>query len=107
MMALIYIAYVTAIFFWQINNVKTGKCSKGKAVALHAAYIVAPIVIYGAVFITLAGVEELTGTAIIGEGFARTFPFVIAAGVAVTVMATLVFALVVLAIKQGNIKPDK
>lgn len=106
MMALVYIAYATAIFFWQINKVKTGKCSKGKAIALHAAYIVAPIVIYGAAFICLAGVEELTGTAIIGEGYARTFPFVIAGGLAVTVLATLIFAPLVLAIKQGNINPE-
>ena len=107
MMALVYIAYATAIFFWQISNVKAGKHSKGKAIVLHAVYIAAPIVIYGAVFICLAGVEELTDTVIIGEGYARTFPFVIAGGMAVTVLATLIFAPVVMVIKQGNINPQK
>jgi hypothetical protein len=106
MMVLIYLAYVAAIFYWQLNNVKTGKCSKGKAIVLHAAYIAAPMVIYGAVFISLIGIEELTDRAIIGEAYARSLPFVIAGGVAVTALATLIFALVVLAMKQGNINSE-
>ena len=99
-MGLIYLAYVIAIFFWQINNVKTGKCRKRKAIVLHAIYITIPVVLYGAVFVLLIGAEELTDKAIIGEGYARTLPFVVVGGVAIACLATLVFSLVIFAMKQ-------
>ena len=101
-MGLIYLAYVIAIFYWQINNVKAGKCRKRKAIVLHAIYTTVPVVLYVAVFMLLIGVEELMDIAIIGEGYARTLLFVIAGGVAIAFLATLIFSLVVFAMKRGN-----
>jgi len=103
MLILIYLIYLTTLFYWQINKVKAGSRTKLKAVALHAAYTFAPVVLYGVMFMLLVGVEEFTDTAIIGEGYARTLVFVLAGGLALALLATLIFSLVVLTIKQRNI----
>ena len=102
MLVSIYLACVAAIFYGQINKVKTAKCTKVKAVVLNAAYAIAPVVLYGAVFIMLIDVGEITDTAIIGELYARTLSFVIAEGVAIVLLTTLIFSLVVLAMKRRN-----
>ena len=101
-MGLIYLTYAIVIFLWQINRVTAGKRTKKKAVVLHAAYTSIPIVLYGVVFILLIGLEELTDKAFIGEGFARTLPFAMVGGIAIAFVSTLIFALVVLAIKPGK-----
>ena len=100
---LIYLTFVAVVFYWQAKKVKAGKSTKGKAIGIYAAYTIAPVILYGAVFFALVGVEELTNTAIIGEGYARSLLFVIAGGVAVVLLATLVFSLVVLSIKRRDI----
>jgi len=51
-------------------------------------------------FLVLVGIEELTDTAIIGEGYARTLPFIIIGGLSVTLLITLIFSLVLIFIKQ-------
>ena len=79
-----------------------GKNSKGKAIMLHLAYTITPIILYGVVFLALVGIEELADTAIIGEGYARTLPFIIIGGLSVTLLITLMFSLVLIFIKQPN-----
>lgn len=103
MLVMIYLAFLVVLFYWQINNVKTGKCGKGRVIVLHAAYTIVPVVLYGAMFVVLVGVEEFTGTAIIGEGYARSLFFVIAGGVAVVLLSTLIFSIVVLSMKPRDI----
>jgi hypothetical protein len=66
------------IFYRQINLVRIGKTREGKAISLYATYTIAPVVLYGVVFLALVGPEEFTGTSIIGEGYARSLIFVIA-----------------------------
>lgn len=71
MLVLIYLMCVAAVFYWQITNVKTGKYTKGKAILMHATFTIAPLALYGIVFILLVGLEEFTDIGIIGEGYAR------------------------------------
>lgn len=101
-MALIYLLFIAIVFYWQIKVVKTDKSTKRKAIGLYAAYTIAPIILYGIVFLTLVGIEELTDTAIIGEGYARSLLFVIAGGFIVVIIATLLFSAVVLTIKTNK-----
>jgi hypothetical protein len=101
-MALIYFPYVIVIFYWQLNNVKAGKCRRSKAIVLHAILTTLPVILYAAVFILLIGVEKFTDIAIIGEGYARTLLFVIAVGVAIAFLATFIFSLLVFVMKLGN-----
>jgi len=99
-MALIYLLYIAIVFYWQIKILKTGKNTKIKAIGLYAAYTIMPIILYGAVFITLVGIEELTNTAIISEEYARSLLFVIAGGIAVTIVTTLILSIVVFVMKN-------
>lgn len=102
-MALIYLLFIAVVFYCQIKKVKAGKYSKRKAIGLYAVYTIAPIILYGVIFIALIGIERLTDTAIIGEGYARTLPFVIAGGFAVVIITTLLFSAVVLAMKTNKL----
>lgn len=103
MLVLIYLTFVAVTFYWQAKKVMAGKSAKGKAIGTYAAYTIAPVILYGAAFFALVGVEEFTNTAIIGEGYARSLLFVMAGGVAVVLLATLVFSLVVLAMKRRDV----
>ena len=103
MYILIYLIFVAAIFYWQVKLVMTGKNSKRKAITLNLAYTITPIILYGVVFLALVGIEELADTAIIGEGYARTLPFIIIGGLIVTLLITSIFTLVLIFIKQPNI----
>jgi hypothetical protein len=99
---LIYLAFVAATFYRLAGSVTTGKTTKGRAVILHAAYAIAPVLLYGTVFISLVGVEELTGAVIVGEGYARSLPFMIAGGMAVALLSTLVFSFVTLVLGRKD-----
>lgn len=102
MLLLIYLAFIAVLFNWQVKMVKARKTAKGKAIGLYAAYSIAPIILYGVVFLALVAIEELTDAAIIGEGYARSLPFVIVGGLTVTLLATLIFTLVVMFLKLRN-----
>ena len=102
MLILIYLVFVGAIFYWQVKLVKAGKNSKRKATILYFSYTIGPIIFYGIVFLALVGIEELADMAIIGEGYARTLPFIIIGGMSMTLLSTLMFFLVVIFIKQPN-----
>ena len=99
-MALIYLLYIIVVFYWQIKTLKTGKNTKIKAIGLYVTYMIVPIILYGVVFITLVGIEELTNTAIINEEYARSLLFLIVGGIAVTIVTTLVFSIVVFMMKN-------
>jgi len=100
MFIFIYLIFIVVIFYWQVKLVKAGKNSKRKAILLHLTYTITPIILYGVMFLVLVGIEELTDTAIIGEGYARTLPFIIIGGLSVTLLITLIFSLVLIFIKQ-------
>jgi len=103
MLVLIYLTFVAFVFYWQIKKVKVGGSAKGKAIRLYAAYTIAPIMLYGAVFIALVGTEEITDASIIGEGYARSLAFVLAGGVAVVLLTTLAFSIVIVTMKRKDI----
>ena len=99
MAALIFVVFLAVVFYWQIRNVRHRKTSKKKAVGLFAGYTIASIALYGSVFMALVGIEELTHTAIIGEGYARTLPIVIVGGTVVVILSTLVLSIVLYFLK--------
>jgi hypothetical protein len=103
MAVLLYLGFVLWVSCWLYRRVKSGRCGTVRAIGLHSACTSMPVLLYGAVFLMLVGVEELAGTAIIGEGYARTLPLVLAGGAAIVLLATLVFALLMLVlIRRGN-----
>ncbi len=99
---LIYLAFVAATLYRLTGRVVAGKIASGRAVILHAAYTMAPVLLYGTVFLCLAGAEELTGAVIIGEGYARSLPFMVAGGMAVALLSTLVFSLVAVVLRRKD-----
>ena len=60
----------------------------------------APVILYVGLFFALVGVEEVTNTAIIGEGYARSLFLAAAVGVVLVLSTTLVFSVVILAMKR-------
>ena len=105
-MALIYLIFMTFLFYWQANAVKASKTSKARAIGLYAIYAAAPIILYGAVFMALVGIEELSGKALVGEGYARSLLLVIGGGLVVTAATTLLFSLLMLMMKPRDVDPN-
>ncbi len=91
MVALLFILFIIAIFFWQIQRYKDGGTSKIKAVGLYSRYTFTPVFLYAALFFALVGIEELMDTAIIGEEYARSLLFVVVGGSVVVIITTLAF----------------
>jgi hypothetical protein len=103
MAALIYLFFIAAVFYWQIKSVKVGKNTKRKAIILNAVCSIAPVILYGIVFIFLIGIEELMGSAIIGEAYARLLIFVIAGGLVVTLVSSVVFIITTMVMKIDDL----
>lgn len=102
MAVLLFVLFIIFVFYWQIRIVKVGKRSKKKAIGLYAGYTFTPVILYGSVFMGLVGIEELTHTAIISDGYARSLPLVIVGGTAVVIITTLVFSIVSLFLKTED-----
>ncbi len=102
-MALLYLLYIAAVFYWQTKAVKSGKKTKKKAIGWYAVYAIAPVIAYGIVFMVLVGVEEFADVTIIGEGIARTLVCVIVGGLVVVIVTTLLFSLVLFSMKIKGI----
>ena len=105
MIILIYIVFIAVISYWQVKLVMVGKITKGRAICLYLVYAILPVILYGMTFLALVGIEELIDVAIIGEGYARTLPFVIVTGLAMALMCTLIFSFAAIFIKQRNVNP--
>jgi len=59
------------VFVWQLRHVRSGARGRGRATAAFLGYAILPALGYGLLFLLLVGAEELSGLALIGEGFAR------------------------------------
>ena len=59
-MALIYLVFICAIFYWQLKRVRSG-CSTVKAVVAYFGYGLMPAMLYVLVFMGLVGIEALFG----------------------------------------------
>jgi hypothetical protein len=99
---LIYLIFVIFLFYWLIRKVRLGNLSKRKAVLLHAIYAISPTILYGLVFAALIASEAVMKNAIIGEGYARTFIFVMAGGLSVAIASTIIFTVIVLMVKASD-----
>ncbi|MEH6813343.1 MAG: hypothetical protein V7677_12500 [Motiliproteus sp.] len=104
MVTLIFLSFLAVVFYWQIRNVRRGKTSKKKAIGLYAGYTITSVVLYGSVFMALVGIEELTHTAIISEGYARTLLIVIVGGTIGVIISTLVLSIVLYFLKTEDEK---
>ena len=102
MTALVSVLFIIVVFSLQIRRVQDGKISKKKAIVLYVGYTFTPLILYSLVFMSLVGIEELTHSAIIGEGYARTLPFVIVVGAAIVIITTLVLSIVMLFVNRKN-----
>ncbi len=75
------------------RRVKRMTMEKTRAFWLYVGYVIAPVLLFGLFFLTLVGVEEITGYAIIGEGLARGFLILVALGVSIWLLAIAIFGM--------------
>jgi len=91
------------LFVWQFRRVHRGLCSRIRGAVLYAVYSAVPTLFFVGIFLALVGVEELTNTSLIGEGYARSLMIVSIGGGAIVVLGTIVFLIVVAFIKKKAI----
>jgi hypothetical protein len=69
---------------------------KYRALRRYVVFVVLPVIAYALLYIGLAGLEQLTKAALIPAEMARSFFILIGAGIAVWLLASIVFAVVLL-----------
>lgn len=84
-----------ASFVWQVRRVRRGLSSRFKGTILYAVYSAVPVLMYVGIFLTLVGIEELSNTSLVGEGYARSLMIVGVGGAALVILGTIVFYIVV------------
>jgi hypothetical protein len=89
-----------AAFVWQLNRVRRGLSSRFKGIVLYAVYSFFPALMYVGIFFGLVGLEELLNTSLIGEGYARSVMIVGGGGIALVILGTIVFSVVMVFIKN-------
>ena len=82
------------VFAWQLRRLRSGARSRGRATASFLGYAILPALGYALLFFLLVGAEELTGRALIGEGFARMLLPLGAISLAEVLVLGVVFAIV-------------
>ncbi len=92
--ALLVLCVPVLAFAWQYRKVRRGTRSRLKATLLYAIFSAVPVLLYVGVFLVLVGVEELTGSALIGEAYARSLVIVAIGGLGVVAIGSLLFAVV-------------
>ncbi|MEW5974860.1 MAG: hypothetical protein AB1898_03525 [Acidobacteriota bacterium] len=89
---------VPLIAFWRLRRrVRLGLLSKSRAIALFWLLAFLPPIAFVGGFFSLVGLEELTGMAIISEGLGRSFFLVVGFLIAMAVLWSLIFTVIMLA----------
>jgi len=70
--------------------------SKYRALRRYVVFVVLPVVAYASLYIGLLGLEQLTKAPLIPAEMARSFFILIGLGIAVWLLASIVFAVVLL-----------
>ena len=83
------------VFARQIQQVRRGVVHRFKGGVLFFSYSIIPVSLYGLLFLTLVGIEELAKLSMVTEADARTLLLVIGAGLAEVLLLTVVFAIAV------------
>jgi hypothetical protein len=88
-----------AAFIWQLSRVRRGLCSRLKGIVWYAIYSWIPVLLFVGVFFALVGIEELSKTSLIGEGYGRSVMMVGFGGTGLISLGTIVFSIVLVFIK--------
>ena len=92
-----------ASFVWQFRRVHRGVSSRFKGIVSYTAYSTVPVLMYIGIFLTLVGFEELLNISLVDEGYARSLMIVGVGGIALVIVGTIIFSIVVAFIKGKTI----
>lgn len=81
------------------KRIRFGRLAKSAALLRYAALVIAPIVLYAAIFILCIAVEEMTSWSPVSEEVARSFPLAIALGLLVWILGIVMFAFGLLSVR--------
>lgn len=89
-----------AAFIWQLSRVRRGLSSRLNGIVWYAIYSWVPVLVFVGVYFALVGIEEISKTSLIGEGYARSVMIVGGGGTGLVILGTMVFAIVLVFIKD-------
>ena len=89
------------VFARQLRCVRRGSRGRAKAIALFFGYAILPALCYGGLFLVLVGVEEMTGRALIGEGYARMLVPVVGFALAEVLLLGVIFAVAASVVRKA------
>lgn len=94
------ILFPIGVLAWQIRRLRHGKLSKGRIVTTFFLMSVAPVALYAMAFFLAVAIEEISGTSVTGEGYARSLLLVLAVGGAWVLLVTAVFSILVALVRR-------
>jgi hypothetical protein len=102
MVVLVVLLVPLAVLIRQYRCVRRGRRTRRAGLLRFAVFSALPVVLYVGVFLGLVGLEALTGSALIGEGYARTLPLVVVGGLGLALIGSLALALLLLFTRRSN-----
>jgi len=90
-------------FVWQFRRIRRGLTSRLKGIIVFAGWSAVPVLAYVGLFFALVGAEELFDASLIGEGYARSLVMLGGGGLALVVLGTALFSIVVLFVQSKSI----
>ncbi len=76
------------------RRVRSGTLGRGGALLRCVGWTILPTLAYTALFFAMVGLEEVTGQALIAEEYGRSLLLLVAAGLALCILTTLIFGIV-------------
>lgn len=102
LVALAVLLVPLAVFVRQYRCVRRGRRTRRAGLLRFAVFSALPAVLYVGVFLGVVGLEELTGHALIGEGYARTLPLVVVGGLGLALIGSVALALLLLFTRRSS-----
>ncbi len=88
------------------RHVKYGALGKLRAFGYYTGLIISPVIAYVLFFLALVGLEQVSRIAFVTEGLSRSLVIVLALGLAIWLISSIVFGLTLVFIKRSTPEPQ-
>lgn len=93
------------IAFWR--RIKQKALTKARGFLYYSLLVISPVVTYTVLFFGLVGLEEMTHTALLSEGLARSFLIMIGFGLIVCLVSLAIFGIALALISNQALSPNQ
>jgi hypothetical protein len=89
------------------RRVKRNELTKTRGILYYSGLALSPVVTYTIFFFGLTGLEEMTNTAILSEGFGRSFLLLIGLGLIAWLITLIIFGIALAFMRNPVLSPNQ